>query len=792
MVVAIDGPAGVGKSSVARAIAAKRGFLFLNSGNFYRAVTWKAISGGVPLDNEAAIAKTGRGMDIALINGRLFIDGVCREDELHTDSIDAWVARHSAIIPLRHEVNRRLREIAAARDVVMEGRDIGTVVFPNAEVKIYLDAQPEVRARRRFLQGTSGLSEAQIAAGLKERDDIDTSKKEGKLQLAPGAVYVDTSGLTLNEVCEKVLLLIPQTAKNSGRGNMAETENKAPGAPLQEELQEQYLKTLDELEEGQLVEGHVVEVGQETVFVDVGYKSEGKIPLNEFPAPPKIGDKVAVVLMKKENRAWELIISKQKADEKAFWKQLKACLQDRQPIKGKVLRTIKGGFEVSLGFGISGFNPISKMDIHRVEEPEKYIGLESEFLVERIYNENRINIILSRRTWLEEETTRKREEFFATMKEGDEIEGTVKSFTSFGAFVDLGGFDGLLHINDMSWGHVTRPKDYVKKGQVIRLKVIKLDTEHRKINLSLKHFEEDPWLRFEERFAAGDFVKGRVTKLAEFGAFIELAEGIEGLAHISEFSWVKRINHPREILKVGNEVEVKILDYDLQSGRISLGLKQVGPNPWETISEKYPPGLRLTRKVKKITGSGAFIELEEGIDGFLHADDLSWTKKKIKNPGSVLKEGEDVEFVIIDVNAAEKNIRLGVKQLSEDPWLSLKKAYPERSIIEGEIVNITEFGIFVRVQGGVEGLISKMNIGEHSDDDPDEAMKKYSVGDTVKAVILEINPGKQKLSLSLREFQKKQQREELQKYIQDEDSGLTYTPFAGVKETQEDSPKDDA
>jgi len=552
------------------------------------------------------------------------------------------------------------------------------------------------------------------------------------------------------------------------------TEAQNAHAPLQEELQEKYLKTLDELEEGQLVEGTVVEVGTENVFIDVGYKSEGKIPLNEFQSAPNKGDVVQVVLLKKENRAGEVIVSKQKADEKLFWKRLRTAFQDHTPIDGKVAKTVKGGFEISLGFSVTGFNPISKMDVQRVEDAEQYIGMESKFYIERLYNESRINIILSRRNWLEEEITRRREAFFKSTQIGDVVEGTVKSFTSFGAFIDLGGFDGLLHINDMSWGHVTRPKDYVKKGQVVSLRVIRLDPEQQKINLSLKHFSEDPWVHFEEKYHVEDVVKGRVTKLTDFGAFIELEEGIEGLAHISEFSWVKRIKHPKEILKVGDEVETKILGYDLQEGRISLGLKQVYPNPWDAIALKYPVGMRLTRKIKKVTNAGAFVELEEGIDGFLHVDDLSWTKK-VKNPGSMLKENDDVEVIVIDVNQEERNIRLGVKQLEEDPWLSLKKAYPEKSVIEGEITNITEFGIFVRVQGGIEGLISKMNIVENPNDDPDEAMKKFKTGDRIRVVVLEINPGKQKLSLSVREYQKKQQREELKKYIHDEESESTFT-----------------
>jgi small subunit ribosomal protein S1 len=782
MVVAIDGPAGVGKSTVAKKIAERCGLLFLNSGNFYRAVTWKVLSEKTDPENQDLVIRCAKELRFSIHRGQLLVDGKDRESELHTDEVDSWVARHSAIIPVRHEVNHRLRELALSNDIIMEGRDITTVVFPDAEVKVYLDASLETRANRRHLQGTSRLSEEEIAASIRERDHIDSTKKEGSLRVAEGVHYLDTSHLTLDEVCEKVIEIIPRSRtlkiSRSFMEVMIEKEPKSTEvsthSPLQEELQEQYLKTLDELEEGQLVDGTVVEIGPESVFLDVGYKSEGKIPISEFQTAPKIGDVVQVVLLKKENRAGEVIVSKQKADEKLFWKRLRTSFQDHVPIEGKISKSIKGGYEIALGFGVTGFNPISKIDVQRVEDAEQYVGLDTKFYIERLYNDNRVNIILSRRNWLEEEVNKRRDAFFQNTRIGEDVEGIVKSFTSFGAFIDLGGFDGLLHINDMSWGHVTRPKDYVKKGESITLKVIRLDVEQQKINLSLKHFQEDPWLHFEEKFHVDDIVKGKVTKLTEFGAFIEIEEGIEGLAHISEFSWVKRIKHPKEILKPGDEVETKILGYDLQEGRISLGLKQVYPNPWDAIENKYPVGMRISRRIKKLTNAGAFIELEEGIDGFLHSDDLSWTKK-IKNPGSVLKEGEEVEVIVIDVNHEERNIRLGVKQLSEDPWLSLKKAYPEKSIIEGEITNITEFGIFVRVQSGIEGLINKVNVCEHPNDNPDEVMKKFKVGDPIRAVVLEISPSKQKLSLSIREYQKKQQREELKKYIHDEESESTFT-----------------
>jgi small subunit ribosomal protein S1 len=553
---------------------------------------------------------------------------------------------------------------------------------------------------------------------------------------------------------------------------------------LQEALQEQYLQPLDELEVGQLVEGTVIQTGPETTFVDIGYKSEGRVPTEEFDEAPQVGDTVEVVLLNKETLGGGVVVSKRKADEKRFWKELKDAFQERKPVEGTVARAIKGGFEIDLGHNLRAFNPISKMDVRRVDNPEEYVGLQGKFYVERIYSENRVNIVLSRRDYIEEEAAKRKHEFFEHVEIGDVVEGTVKSFTSFGAFVDLGGFDGLLHINDMSWGHVNRPKDYVKRGQELALKVIRMDHENQKINLSLKHLTEDPWNHFEEKYSTDMVVKGKVTKLTDFGAFIELEEGIEGLAHISELSWVKRINHPKELLQVGDEVETKVLDYDVPAGRVSLGLKQVLPNPWETMQEKFPEGMRMTRKVKKLTNAGAFVELEEGIDGFLHVDDISWTKR-YKHPSAALQEGQEIECMVIQTDPEHHNIRLGMKQLSEDPWDSLKKAYPERSIIEGEVTNVTDFGVFVRVQGGIEGLINKSQLADPRDMTFEKALEKYNVGDKIRAVVTEVSPSRQKLSLSIRELARQEQRQEMQKYVGDDD-GSTFTLGDILKDKEND------
>ena len=554
--------------------------------------------------------------------------------------------------------------------------------------------------------------------------------------------------------------------------------NDAQNSPenIQTQLQEEYLKSLETLEEGQLVDGIVIQITPDQVFIDVGYKSEGKIPISEFSELPKIGDTVSVVLIAKENKHGEVIVSKQKADAKQVWKNLRQAFQDKTPVDGVIEKAVKGGFEVNLGSDMRAFLPISQSDMQRVEKPEKLLGTKSKFYIERLYSDNKANVVVNRRRYMEENMEKKREAFFNDVSIGDTVTGTVKSFTSFGAFIDLGGFDGLLHINDMSWGHVTRPKDFVKKGQEITLKVVRLDPAEKRINLSLKHFSEDPWLHFEDKYHVNDIVKGHVTKLADFGAFIELEEGIEGLVHISEFSWVRKINKPSDVVKVGDEVECMVLGYDIQAGRVSLGLKQVTANPWDNIADKYPVGTRLTRKVVKLTNAGAFVELEEGIDGFLPAEDLSW-KKKVKHPGSELSVDQEIEVIVTENDPENRRIRLSVKHLTEDPWQPFAASYPAGSVLEGEIVSITDFGLFVRVDGDIEGLVNKSNLSEDKDEPYEEAVKKYNVGDKINVYVVEINPEKQKAAFSVKEFKKKMQRAEISQYMSasdnDEDGAFT-------------------
>ena len=529
------------------------------------------------------------------------------------------------------------------------------------------------------------------------------------------------------------------------------------------------------LEDGQLVDGTVIAVTDELVFIDIGAKSEGKIPVQEFAGKlPKPGDVVSCVLVKLNGRNGPEV-SFTKAQSKQLWKDLRKAADEKTPIEGTIEKEVKGGFEVNLGGDIRAFLPISQSDSSKVEEPKKLIGTVSKFYIERLYSDNKANVVVNRRKYLEEIINKARDDFFANTQVGDTVKGTVKSFTSFGAFIDLGGFDGLLHINDMSWGHVTRPKDFVKKGQEIELKVIALNPEDKRINLSLKHFTEDPWVHFEDKYHVNDVVEGTVTKLTDFGAFIALEEGIEGLAHISEFSWTKKVNKASDMVQIGDKVKCMVLGYDIQAGRVSLGLKQVTPNPWDTISEKYAVDSVVHGKVVKITNAGAFIQLEEGIDGFLHSEDISWTKK-VKHPGSEFAVDQELDVKILDVNPEQHRITVGLKQLTDNPWVAFADKYHVGSTLEGEITSITDFGVFVRAPEGIEGLVNKANLSDDKDVPFEEAVEKYKVGDKVNVYVVDINVEREKVAFSVKDFKKAQARKEINQYISSEDNvGGAYT-----------------
>ncbi len=526
---------------------------------------------------------------------------------------------------------------------------------------------------------------------------------------------------------------------------------------------EESLKSFNAPETGNLVEGTVVQITADYVYVDIGDKSEGLIPTEEFAEGlPKEGDKVQALLSGHDKNG--PVLSKKKADSKRYLKVIQAAWKEKTPVDGVISKVVKSGYEVNLGIDRAAFLPISQADAEKIEKPESLLGVKSKFYIDRLYSDTKLNPVVNRRKYLEEQINTKRDAFFNSVQIGDKVKGSVKSFTSFGAFIDLGGFDGLLHINDMSWGHVARPKDFVKKGQEIELKVIRLDPAEKRINLSLKHFSEDPWVHFEEKYHVNDIVKGKVTKLTEFGAFVELEEGIEGLVHISEFSWTKKINKPGDMVSVGQEVEAMILGYDIQAGRVSLGFKQATDNPWDSISEKYAVGTKIKGKIVKITNIGAFIALDDGIDAFLHADDISWTKK-VKHPGSELTVDQEVEAIVIECDVDNHRVKVGIKQLTDNPWKAFAEEYKPGSTLEGEITSITEFGLFVKAPNGIEGLVNKANISDDKDVPFEEAIAKFNVGDKINVFVVDVKVEKEQVAFSIREYKRKQQRDEISQYM---------------------------
>jgi small subunit ribosomal protein S1 len=532
--------------------------------------------------------------------------------------------------------------------------------------------------------------------------------------------------------------------------------------PQAETFKEEFIKDLSSFVEGKIVEGTVVAVSGDSVFVDIGYKSEGEISKGEFKEIPSPGDTIKVMIVRRENKEGKPILSKQKADDIVKWDRIMRLYKEGLPIEGVVSEVVKGGFSVDID-GVKAFLPVSQVSLRRIDKKEEYIGKELLFLIDRI--DGKQNVVLSHRKYLTEMRERQVKEFFSERSEGDFVEGVVKDIVSYGAFVDLGGIDGLLHNNDLSWAKVTDPKKYLEKGETIRCKILMMDEKNRKVALGIKQMVPDPWSSFEERYEKGKKYKGSVTKLTNFGAFVELEVGIEGLLHVSDLSWTKRVKHPKDVLKVGDAVETMVLDYNVDKKTVSLGLKQILPNPWDEVDIRYPVGSRIKPKVTQVTKFGIFLELEEGVVGLLHTNDMSWTKS-VKEPTDHYTKGDKVEVVVLSIDKENRKIQLGLKQLKRNPWDDLQTRHPRGSVITGTVTGLTDFGVFVKVDEDIEGLIPLSKLSHERVEDPGTL---YTVGDEVKATIIDIDEAKRKVTLSVREYLNHLDKKEMTKYIEDED-----------------------
>ncbi len=526
-----------------------------------------------------------------------------------------------------------------------------------------------------------------------------------------------------------------------------------------EELLKDYEQGGFELKRNDVVQGTIVQVTPDAVVVDVGYKSEGMIPLREFADEKgeinvKVGDVYDVLFGGGESDSGLIVLSKEKADRQKIWNSL----EEGAVVEGRIVNRIKGGLSVDIG--VTAFLPGSQVDLRPVRNLDKVIGQSFDFKIIKL-NKRRGNIVLSRRVLLENERESQRGETLKTLEENQTVEGIVKNLTDYGAFIDLGGIDGLLHITDMSWGRVKHPSDILAVGDKINVKVLKFDRDKERVSLGLKQIAPDPWLDVAEKYPIETKVVGKVVSLTDYGAFIELEEGVEGLIHVSEMSWTKRIKHPNKVLNIGDEVESVVLALDSENRRISLGLKQIEPNPWEVIGEKFPIGTIIEGQVKNITDFGVFVGVDEGIDGLVHISDLSWTKR-IKHPSDAFKKGDLVKAVVLNIDRENERFSLGIKQLAADPWESVPVRYARGTIVKGKVTSVTDFGLFIELEEGIEGLIHVSELSKEKIDNPKDFAE---VGSELEAAVLQVDTVDRKIALSVKNIDVQKEKAEVNEFM---------------------------
>ena len=503
--------------------------------------------------------------------------------------------------------------------------------------------------------------------------------------------------------------------------------------------------------EGEIVIGRVVAIRRDNVVIDIGGKSEGVIPVSEFTDAQgvltvKPGDETEVFVESRENDDGLVILSKEKADKAKVWQELVTAHQQDELVEGTITQRVKGGLSVTIRGGVKAFLPGSQVDLRPIRNLDKLIGQTFQFKFIK-FNERRGNIVLSRRALLEKERDQMKSQTLLNLEEGKVVKGIIKNITEYGAFVDLGGIDGLLHITDMSWGRVNHPSEVFQVGDEVTVKVLKYNAETERVSLGLKQTQEDPWSHAEEAYPPGKKVKGKVMSITDYGAFIELEPGVEGLIHVSEMSWTKKVKHPSKLLESAQEVECQVLEVDAKSKRISLGIKQLEPDPWTIFTEKYNPGDKVSGKIRSITDYGVFVGIEDGVDGMVHKSDLSWTAK-VNNPADMFHKNDDVEAIILSINHDEKKVSLGIKQQFDDPWPTIFTDLPPGKQVNCTVMSVADYGLFVRVQNGIEGLIPQNEVVEPKDEAGEP--KPFKIGDELSAEIANIDSQERRLTLSMR------------------------------------------
>ncbi|MCK5520664.1 MAG: (d)CMP kinase, partial [Candidatus Marinimicrobia bacterium] len=808
MIIAIDGPAGSGKSTTAHRVAEYFNWAYVDTGAMYRAIAYGTMQNGIDPSDEAAVTAAADGMQISISgsgeNFRIKLNDEDISEAIRSLEVTERVSTIAAIAEVRKLMVKKQRSIGEIGNCVIDGRDIGTVVFPQAEYKFYVDAAIEERARRRqeeFQAQNPDITLEEIIESIRDRDDKDMNRKVSPLRKAEDALLIDTTNITIDE---QVKIIINVVNNGTGKTNLPVESNK--GESMTEEVKEaknpqgsvleayknstdsilseirvmeqtaldledtggeevaaqlaMYEKTLNKFDQEDCVVGHIIRVAEKEVVVDIGFKSEGVIPIEEFGRSlPEIGGQIEVYVDRIEDEHGQLILSKRKADFLKAWKNIREVYEENRIIEGNILKRIKGGMVVDI-LGVDGFLPGSQIDVRPITDFDSYVGKAMDFKIVKL-NESRKNIVVSHKEILEESLKEKREELLSQIQVDQVLKGRVKNITDFGVFVDLGGVDGLLHITDMSWGKINHPSEMVKIDEVIEVKVIDYDTEKQRVSLGMKQLTANPWDDIEVRYPVHSVVKGRIVSITNYGLFIELEKGVEGLIHISELSWTANVKHPSEAFSINDIVDAKVLAIDINERKISLGVKQLLPDPWDEIEETLSPESVIKGTVRNLKQYGAFVELENGIDGLIHISDMSWSKK-IRHPKELLQINQELDVMVLDVNRETRKIALGLKQLESDPWNIIEDQYKVGSMVQGDVLKVLEKGIILQIKDDLEAIVPLSDI-------PKRDRKKYTrnvkPGDHLELRIDALDKDERKLVLSKDDLTLNEEEKEIAKVI---------------------------
>lgn len=791
-IITIDGPSGAGKSTVAKLIADKLGFKYLDTGAMYRAVTLYMIENQVDIKNEEEVINALNKLNIGFdSNYRIYLDSQDITEDIRKEKVVKFVSEVSAISSVRRKMVDLQRDIAKEGNYILDGRDAGSVVFPNADYKFYLEASLEERAKRRYKEELSkevDISFEAVKESIKKRDKYDSNRKDSPLVVPENAIIIDTTNMTIDEVAEEItdIFLNKKTISifDINSDNLRNREGIMEDNNLSNEQERnEFLKAVEEFGEGDnnnsykvgnIVKGKIEKFDDSDVFINLNYKVEGKINRSEFEREPYIGEELEALIDSVDNDNGYFILSKAKLDKRRAQFVIEDAIKNNKSVKGIVKEVIKGGFNISI-MGYQAFCPFSQIEINKGIKDEEHIGKEYDF---KIIKKKGKDIVVSRRAYQEEKQNSNIETFLNNLKEGDIINGKVKNIERYGAFIGITeGLDGFLYRENMSWAKIINPKDIITRGEERAFKVLSIDREKHRVDLGLKQLENDSWVQFIEEYHVGDIIKGEVTNIKKFGAFVKVYDDVEGLIHISDLSWNSHVNSPSDFVKKGAYLECKILAIDVPERKLTLGLKQAQENPWDTVSRDFPVKSIVKCKPKRILKNFAVFELPNGLEGICDIGDFDWINS-IVNIKDYIKENEDIDMVILSIDRDKQRIRLSHKHLKESPWRVFEKEHPVGSVVDGIVKAIVESGAVVSLENNLEGFMHISQIDLPKGANLEEALK---IGETYPFVVREVNQGKHRISLSRKDYMEAQTKKETQNYIsKEEPTSLTYNPFDNI------------